>query len=78
MKRTNKGIAQFGWVLVGTLLLFSAFEHLMTQQLYGRTSPNGEPLMEGGIVIALGIVELVLGGWVLWRQFTRRGRSKPI
>ena len=70
MKRLNKEVERFGWVLIGMLLLFAGKEHVTTRVLYGRVSD--EPLLQGGVVFALGLVELGLGAWVLWRQFTRR------
>lgn len=72
MKGLNRDVSRFGWVLVAMILIFSGAEHALTQKLYGRVRTGGEPLLEGGLVLALGIVEVLLGAWLLWRQFRDR------
>ena len=66
----NKELMRFGWVLAGMLLLFAGWEHVTTRVFYGRAS--AEPLLQGDIVFVLGLVELGLGAWVLWRLLRRR------
>ena len=66
----NKELMRFGWVLLGMLLLFAGYEHVTTRVFHGRAS--GEPLLEGSVVVVLGLVELALGAWVLWRLLKRR------
>jgi hypothetical protein len=61
-----------GWLLVGVVLVLSGAQHIATKQLLGRVYVSGTPVLEGGVVVVIGCLELAAGTVLVWRWF--RGR----
>jgi hypothetical protein len=69
--KRNPDVTRFGWVVVGVILVASGTELAWTGKLYGRVRVGGEPALEGALVVVIGLVEIVAGLLVLWRQARR-------
>ena len=64
---------RIGWTVVAIVLLVSGVNEIMVPEIYGRVRlPESEPLLKGVPVILLGIVQLGLGVFLLYRQWFRR------
>ena len=58
----NKDISRFGWLLAGVILAYSGVRHMITQQLFGKVHMSGSsPSLEGWPVLAIGVLELLVG-----------------
>jgi uncharacterized membrane protein len=64
---------KIGWTIVAIMLVFSGIHDIMVPEIYGRVRlPESEPLLKGASVVLLGIAELGLGIFLLYRQWFRR------
>jgi len=62
-----------GWTSVAVLLIVSGANDTVHAEIFGRVRlPESRPLLKGASVVLLGIVELGVGIFLLYRQWFRR------
>lgn len=69
--RTNRNISRYAWIVIGGILIFAGLQHMIIQKLYGKVRLGDTPVMEGWSVAGLGLLEVVLGGYLIWRWWRR-------
>jgi len=72
MGKRNSAFLRLGWLIVAAILLYSGVEHMVTQTLYGRVRIDNTPLLQGGVVVLLGLVEVLLGIALIWLHWRSR------
>jgi hypothetical protein len=69
--QSNRNIHRYAWIVIGGILVYTGVRHLMTQKLYGKVNLGDSPIMEGWSVTGLGLIEIALGGYLIWRWLNR-------
>jgi hypothetical protein len=66
----GRDISRFGWMIVGAILVWSGARAMWTQEIYGRIHvPGDPPILQGWPVVAIGLVELIVGAVLLYRMW---------
>lgn len=64
----NPDVTRLGLFVVAIILSWSGIYHMIEMELYGKVRmPGATPFMEGGSVFMLGLVEVVIGLFCLYR-----------
>jgi len=64
----NPDVTRFGWLIVAVVLGWSGMRHMIDMEIYGRVRlPGTSPLLAGGTVFVIGLVELAIGIFCLYR-----------
>ena len=69
--QSNRSISRYAWIAIGGILVYTGVQHLISQKLYGKVHWGDSPVMEGWSVAGLGLIEIVLGGFLIWRWLKR-------
>jgi hypothetical protein len=67
----NTNIRRYAWIVIGGILVYAGLQHVLTQKLYGKVRLGDSPILEGGTVMGLGVIEVVLGVYLIWRWLKR-------
>jgi len=71
--QSNRNIRRYAWIVIGGILVYSGLHHMMNQKLYGKVHWGDSPIMQGWPVAGLGLIEIALGGYLIWRWLKRQG-----
>lgn len=61
----NKNIDKLGWLIVAVLLTYDGVRHTITGKVMSKINP-GTVATEGWHVVAIGIVEALIGVYLAW------------
>jgi len=71
--RLDTDISEFGWLIVGVVLVLSGLGDVVTPEIYGRVRMAGQaPLLEGWPVVLLGLAQMAVGALMVIRFFKNR------
>ena len=64
----NPDVTRFGWLIVAVILGWSGIRHMTEMEIYGRVRmPGALPEIEEGPVFVIGLIELGIGVFCLYR-----------
>jgi uncharacterized membrane protein len=68
----NPDVTRLGWLVVAIILGWTGIQHMINMKIFGKVvMPGSAPLMEGAPVFVIGLFELALGVFCLYRSIRR-------
>jgi len=67
----NKNVDKLGWAIVAAILIYDGIHHAITGKIMSKIN-LGAVATEGWHVVALGIIEALVGVYLGWRLLSKK------
>jgi hypothetical protein len=69
--RWNPNVTRYTWIAIGGVLVYSGIRLMIVQEVPSKIRLDGIPAIEGMPVVFMGLLELALGVFLIWRWWRR-------